>query len=416
MAMSCGQAGKLSVVSAGGHATDAERLELEAHLATCARCSGEHALLLGATRTLRVAEPGVLSAAARGRVLRASIAHRAHAPAMARRFGWPIGAGAVLAVAAAVAIWIGLRGPSHLAHLAHLAQLAVVAGDVTVAAGPAPSDGEATTGGVVTVRSGRGGEVRLADASTALAPATEIVWRGERRVVELRAGSLTVDIAHRPGQHFAVRTPGFVVEVVGTRFSVDLGGVRTERGTVRVLSPDGKLISYLEAGHSWTMPATAPRAEAAEPPSPADTPAPPREPPALAAAPATPEEIAAIRLGRARRALARGNAGEARRIVEPLFRLGRDVAAEARAIHAESYLSERRYEDALTGYRVVVRDFPSTPQAESALFAVAQLETEHGRPGDARTALQRYLARYPHGRFAKEAADRLARLSPPQPR
>ena len=110
----------------------------------------------------------------------------------------------------------------------------------------------------------------------------------------------------------------------------------------------------------------------------------------------------------ARGALARGSAGEARRLVEPLFRLGRDVAAEARAIYAESYLSEGRYEDAVAGYRVVVRDFPTTPQAESALYAIAQLESEHGRPGDARSTLQRYLTRYPHGRFAREAADRLA--------
>ena len=96
--------------------------------------------------------------------------------------------------------------------------------------------------------------------------------------------------------------------------------------------------------------------------------------------------------------------------------LGRDVAAEARAIHAESYLSEGRYADAVAGYRIVFRDFPHTPQAESALYAVAQLESEHGRPVEARASLQAYLARYPHGRFAKEAADRLARISPPQPR
>ncbi len=145
------------------------------------------------------------------------------------------------------------------------------------------------------------------------------------------------------------------------------------------------------------------------PPAPAEEPALPPAPAAAGpAASANAEDGASVRLGRARRALARGKAGEARRIVEPLFRLGRDVAAEARAIYAESYLSEGRYEDAVTGYRVVVRDFPATPQAESALYAVAQLESEHGRPGDARATLQRYLARYPHGRFAKEAADRLA--------
>jgi tetratricopeptide (TPR) repeat protein len=197
--------------------------------------------------------------------------------------------------------------------------------------------------------------------------------------------------------------------------------VRTERGTVRVLSPDGKMYGYLEGGHAWTVPDAAGHAEApAPPPPPAEAPAPPSAAARTAVAPATTtatgEDAAGLRLGRARRALARGRAGEARRIVEPLFRLRRDIAAEARAIHAESYLIEGRHADASAGYEVVVRDFPTTPQAESALYAIAQLESEHGRPGDARATLQRYLARYPHGRFAREATDRLARLSPPQAR
>jgi len=404
--MSCGQAGRLSAASAGGHASEAQRLELEAHLAACARCSAEHALAVSTTRALRDAEVPTLSPAARQRVWHAAMSRRAQAPTVARRFGWPFAVGTALAMAAAVAIWIGVRKP---------AEIAVVAGDVLVGPELAAGGHEPSGDGVV-VRSERGGEVRLADASTALAPATKIVWRNERRVVELREGSLTVDVAHRPGQHFEVHTPLFVVEVVGTRFSVDLAGVRTERGTVRVLSPDRKLIGTLEGGHSWTL--LTPHAET--PPAPAEAPEPPATPPTIdvapAQAPAPSEDGSAIRLGRARRALARGNAGEARRIVKPLFGLGRDVAAEARAIYAESYLSEGRYADDVASYRVVSRDFPHTPQAESALYAVAQLESEHGRPVEARASLEAYLARYPHGRFAKEAADRLARLTPPQPR
>jgi anti-sigma factor RsiW len=421
MTMSCKQIARLSTASAGGHATEAERLELEAHLATCARCSDDHALLLATTRGLRDAEPGVLSAAARERVRRAAFAGRAaHAPAVVRRLGWPLAGGAVLAMAAAVAIWIGTRAP---------AQFSIVQGDIAVTGGPAaatqdPASGGGRGNGGLTVRSTRGGEVKLADASTALAPATEIVWRHERRVVELREGALTVDIPHREGQHFEVHTPRFIVEVVGTRFTVDMKGVMTERGMVRLLSPDGKLIGYVGGGHAWAMPDTA---AAATPPSlpPAEEPAPREQaaPAARAAAPATTagapgtaDEMARVRLGRARRALARGDAGEARHAVEPLFRLGRDVASEARAVYAESFLIERRYADAIDGYQVIVRDFPSTPQAESALFAIAQLESEHGRTDDARATLQRYLARYPHGRFAREAEARLATMSPPRPR
>jgi len=419
MAMSCKEIARLSTASAGGHATPAERLELEAHLSACARCSEEHALVLATARALRAAEPGGLSAAARERVRRAAFAtQRAHAPAAVRRFGWPLAGGAVLAMAAAFAIWIGGARRS--------TELSVVTGDVTVVTGDVTV---VPGGGPVTVRSARGGEVRLADASTALAPATELVWQHEHRIVELREGALTVDIPHRPGQHFEVRTPHFVVQVVGTRFTVDMKGVMTEHGTVRLLSLDGKLIGYLEGGHTWSMPdgAAAGAAPNAPPAPPAEGPAAADET-AVAAAPAAPattttagvapnaDELARTRLGRARRALARGNAREARKTVEPLFHLGRDVASEARALYAESFLIERRYADAIDGYLVVVRDFPSTPQAESALYAIAQLQTEDGRTNDARRTLQRYLANYPHGRFAKEAADRLAAMSPPQPR
>jgi len=111
--------------------------------------------------------------------------------------------------------------------------------------------------------------------------------------------------------------------------------------------------------------------------------------------------------------LARGNAGEARRLVEPIFHLGREIAVEARVIYAESFLVEGRYTDAVDGYETVVRDFPRTPQAESALYAVAQLDSEHGRAAAARAGLQRYLDRYPRGRFAREANDRLAGLTAP---
>ena len=395
MAMSCGQAGRLSLASAGGHASEAERLELEAHLAACARCSADHAIVASTARTLRASEVPTLSPAARQRVWRAALSRRAHAPAAPRALGWPLAMGTAVAMAAAVAIWIGVRAPS---------QYAIVAGDVT--ASP-----QRPAGGGTTLRSGsaKGGVVKLADAKGTLSPATEIFWRHEPRVVELRQGALTVDLDHRPGQHFEVRTPRFTVEVVGTKFTVDMRGVRTERGKVRLLKPDGAEIGFLTAGLAWTAPDDATGAQAAAPPAPpTEEPAPPSEPPAVVAASAAPGEDAGVRLGRARRALARGNAREARHLVEPLFPLARDVAAEARVIHAESYLSERRYDDAIIRYSVVVRLFPGTPQAESAMFAIAQLESEHGQPSVARATLQEYLARYPHGRFAKEATARLA--------
>jgi TolA-binding protein len=292
--------------------------------------------------------------------------------------------------------------------------------------------------GALALRSARSGEVQLGAARASLARATEIVWRRERRRVDLRAGSVSFDVEHRPGQSFEVWTPRFVVDVVGTRFSVDLGGVRTERGTVRVLSTDGKLIAYVEAGRSWSLPAASAAAAPAEGPPPREAPpaapsavkAPPEAeaPPAVARSPlagagdgavarsplAGAGDGAVARLASARTSLARGDAAEARRTLEPVLRMGREVAAEARALYAESFLVEGRYTEAEASYRTLIRDFPRTAQAESALYATAQLASEHGRTAEARDAVARYLDRYPRGRFAKEAAELQARLTLPR--
>ncbi len=415
MALSCARAARVSLASVGGHATPAERLELESHLAICARCSAEHAAL-AAVRALRAAEPEGLSAPARERVRRAALAGTTRAPAQARRRFWPVGLGATFALASLAVFLVGRR-PS--------TEPRVVSGDVAIAtASPA-------TDGAVSVRSARGGEVRLGDAETSLGAGTALVWQRASRSVELREGSVTIDVEHRAGQHFQVRTPRFVVEVIGTRFTVDLAGVRTERGTVRVLGTDGAAIGYVTAGRSWTLPAktatatttaTTPAAHTgqpglAAPTAPSEAPPAPPPAPALALVSPSPARTSSdegpARLAQARRALARGNAGEARRLVEPIFHLGRELAVEARVIYAESFLVEGRYTDAVDGYETVVRDFPRTSQAESALYAVAQLESEHGRAAAARAGLQRYLDRYPHGRFAREANDRLAGLTAP---
>ena len=199
---------------------------------------------------------------------------------------------------------------------------------------------------------------------------------------------------------------------------------------MRVLSRDGQLLAYVEAGASWSFPVAPPPGPGASPTPPlpaAPAPAPPVAPappapseappaavPAAAASKPTGGENGVARLAAARTSLATGDAAGARRTLEPLCRPGRAGAAEASALYAESYLIEGRYPDAEASYRALVRDFPRTPQAESALYALAQLASEHGRTDDARAAIARYLERYPHGRFAKEAAALEARLAPPR--
>jgi TolA-binding protein len=239
-----------------------------------------------------------------------------------------------------------------------------------------------------------------------LARNTELSWLRDAQVLTLVHGEVALDVEHQRRRHFEVRTSRFTVEVVGTRFTVDGAGVSTQRGVVRVLAPDGQLIRQLGAGESWREPALAARPEPAAAPA-AAPPAPAASENARVKAMVVP---VTARLDQARHALATGDAGLARRLVSPLFRQSHDTAVEARVLFAESFLVEGRYADAIDAYRLVARDFPRADQAETSLFTIAQLECEHGPGTDARGALRAYLTRYPRGRYAREAAERLSRL------
>ena len=425
MTLNCKQATWVSLATLSGHAAEPQRLELEEHLAGCARCAEQHSGALALVRGIAAVKPEELSQNTRDAVRQALITR---APTVRRppaRVPWAhrLVLGLVLAGAATAGIMFAVRPFWERPYQ-------VISGDVIATSNATPIG----PGGdrVVAFTSVLGGDVRLADAHVRLAGATEITWHESLRRLDLRGGRVLVDVEHKPGGHFQVRTPRFTVEVLGTRFAVDMDGVRTLRGVVRVIRADGTIAARVLAGQAWTMDAprlTAPVAHAEEPAI-TTAPAPIATPPSMPVATRAPTTAAglgrnrdghgrqahaspvAATLGEARRALARGDAPLARRIVSPLFQQGRDVGVEARVLFAESFLIEGRYADAIDGYHVVVRDFPGTNQAESAEFAIAQLDSEHGKRADARAALRGYLDRYPHGRFAREAADRLTRLTP----
>ena len=267
-----------------------------------------------------------------------------------------------------------------------------------------------------------GGVVQLGGPAVELAAGTSLRWHGAVRRVDLERGSVVVEVDPAQRLSFRVTTPDFVVAVMGTRFRVDLGGVHTEHGKVRVLSRDGRTLALVGAGESWRLPTRAalpgPTALSTTPPvaSPAAAPAPAPEPTQVPgdATAATPQDrrTAAQRLEAARRALGAGDTARARSELRPLLGATRAIAVEAHVLMAESFLTEGRYGEAIKGYRAVERGFGGTPQAESALFAIAQLESESGNAADAVRALERYLARYPRGRFASEVRQRLDRLAP----
>jgi hypothetical protein len=393
----------LLLAAVGGHLEEGERLELESHLESCSACRGEHASFEG-LRRLKGWEPPELAPSARARVQEALRSAPLSRDALVGRVARP----SRLFVAVAAALLFAGVGT-----LWRLRPTRVLDGDVWVA----PSAWWGIPDGARLV-SRRGGRVALRGPVVALEPGTEVRWDAAAATVALTTGAVDVEVD--PARHgsFHVSTPRFSVEVVGTLFRVDADSVRTDRGTVRVVDPAGATLAVVMAGESWRFPRLAERVEAAgtgavamgtgalSPGSSPLTPAAhsPRAPlpaDARVAPPVDGEALAA-----ARRALAQGDAVGARAVLSPLLR-GPPLSAEANMLWAESFLVEADYPAALLQYEVVVREFEGTPQAESALYAAAELEVEHASRDDAVRALARYLETYPRGRFAAEVRAQL---------
>jgi TolA-binding protein len=221
------------------------------------------------------------------------------------------------------------------------------------------------------------------------------------RSLTLSRGEVELDVTPGLPGRFRVATSRFVVEVLGTRFVVTAGEVRTLHGTVRVLGLAGEPLATVQAGEAWTFrePAVAPAIAA---------PAPQVAPP----------EAAAIRgerassgelLARGRAALARGDAKQARalgnRVLASAPTEGQAAAAEL--LLAQALLVARRPDDAIRAFRRVARTRPAAPEGELATFTLGQLLFERGAGDEADAAFNEYLTRYPAGRFVREAREHL---------
>ena len=399
MSLGCLRARAQLVAAVGGHANSAEQLELETHLEGCARCRETHGAL-DVLRRVRGWEPPRLSQAARERVRAAALAADPLKAAPVHHARWvPIALGAALAAGLAFGVlWLNRAA----------AEDRVLGGDVVVA----PAEGNSIPG-EARLSAVRGGRVALGGTLVELNAATDARWDAASRTIDLTQGSVTVEVDPRQGKSFRVATPRFRVEVVGTRFTVDLKGVRTEHGVVRVIDVTGAPRALVGAGQSWSVPepsgdgrgpSEAPPALAPQPP-PVLPPAPPLPPARRPKAVAATDAAGAERLAQARKSLAKGDAAGARALLQGLPR-----AAEAGVLYAESFLVERRYADAIASYEDVIRTFDGTPQAETALYAIAQLRLETAGRDEAVRALDTYLERYPAGRFSHEAHERLVRL------
>jgi len=396
----------------------AEGLLLEEHLATCAACRADANVLEGLSGLATVAHVG-LSPQARERAIAAALAAGARPPVgrtvPPRRVGMLLlGAAAVLAIAF-VAVQRGSRE-------AAVASDRVLSGEVVVA-GNAHGAGDALSS-QVQLRTRDAAVVALGHARVELRADSDARWDGASRQLELQRGSAVFEVDPTPHQSFRVETKAFSVMVLGTRFEVTQDAVVVLSGRVSVqpkaagsepivLSADSERTRFDLQPQAATT--TSQRAVEEPQPRAAGRLQPRGEVEITRPARMKPEQRvdASALLEQARSQLAARELTQARATLKLAAPHLRDSAlrAQALSLEAECELQARRFGAARDAYLRVARKFPGLAAAETALFAAARIEAEHGEPARAAELLRAYLAKYPQGSFVREA-ERRAQLLP----
>ncbi|HMG55427.1 MAG TPA: hypothetical protein VK601_18145, partial [Kofleriaceae bacterium] len=240
--------------------------------------------------------------------------------------------------------------------------------------------------------------LRFAAVHVVVAASSELRWSAATRTLVLVRGSLEVDGA---GAGVArVVTERFEVELGDVALTVDAGAVRVHRGRARIVDRARTPLAHVESGATWRPPVATPVAAA------------PEAAPASAAGPSAtaPGPSAAALLADARAQLAAQDYAAAERTAERALATSpsRGDAAEARIFLADLAQASGALDRAVTRYLAVAAEFADLPVAESALYAAARVELRRSRTGAARAVLERYLARYPAGRYADDARRELA--------
>lgn len=376
-------------------------------------------------RSLEVAEP---AGDVRDREIRRAVLEGLAASPVPERRVWPwFAIWGALAAAAAIVLWF---------------QFGRTRADADVVVVRGALDAPVATHVQVSVVGAEPAELRTADGSEVIAaPATQLArGNADGSRWELAHGRVALAVTKRaPGTTFEVVTDEATVTVVGTHFTVErtvVDGRATTRvavqeGVVRVAPVHGEVVT-LTAGQAWPRTETAGSASDARGSdgSGVSTAAAVGDAGGAASAGAVaaggttagakvttagtkvttaafdPRGIrAAIRAGKI--ASARGLIDESRKAFPTSVR----ALAELGILAAEADLAERKTKSAIDKYLAVVRDYPTTPQAEQALFAAAQLAIDQPAAGYRPAALLRdYVDTYPRGQFAKDAARLLSTL------
>jgi hypothetical protein len=372
------------LASRGSGLTEAQRLELEHHLEHCASCAIDELHVQRLVHyTGAAALPG-LGERARGRAIAGALLQRATGAGAAGqrpvRSAWNrllIPAGVALAGAAAVALFV------------------VKTGSGSDGAAPVATAAPAVPSGV-DIDAPKDSEMVVGHAELTFDAPSTVVWDEATSTVWLRKGVVIASVDPGPRRPFRVATSHFSVEVLGTVFEVTPESVYVMEGKVRVLSPDGEVFAdEIAAGESWFKPMIASNGRSRR-------------------AKRTPSKSvdAAALLDSARAHLAAGDVDDARSNIDAALaaRPGRAVTAEARTLLAEAALVAGNQRQAVRLYLEVAEQYRKLRAGENALFAAARLEARSNADGKARKLLQKYLDRYPDGRFVDEATQRLANL------
>jgi TolA-binding protein len=428
-----------------------------------------------ATANLRTALSRPIGETETNDFLRAARRQASRDDASVRRPRWPIvalPAAALAAAGLAVALWF-LQRPVEGDLPEAVSVRLTEARDVDLQPAAAP-DGALVANARIT--SGEAGTATLRDPTTAavvVAAATQVRvarWSPGDAVLEIERGEVRATVEPRaPGEHFEIRTPYIVVQVVGTDFAVrhlpgEASVVRGFEGKVRVLTLDGRPLGVVGAGQTLRIdrpqasvdppvsesPRVASTIDAPRPtspvppaaPMPVDTrralvaprpsprlrpeafPTPPApaleaprsaEPPSLGQPPVTEPEVkpeAAVPVSddalvrRLRQRLVQGDEGGV------LAELGSHTGGgwQVDALRGDALHLAGRPSEARAAYERAVQR-AGDPPPERLLLDLAALVERQGAGDDAAATWRRYLAAYPDGRAAPRAHWRLAEIA-----